>query len=507
MTTIDEVGYKDVAPDPSIADAVGRHHSFTTAIADLVDNSIDAEATHVLIRFLVQNGFVTGLRVIDNGRGMNAAGLDRAMTFGQRRNYAPTDLGHFGLGLKAASLSQADRLDVFSLAHGASAPAGRRILASRATRVVELDHGQVAAALTEPSARIPALRGRAHTQGTIVEWGSIRTFLNSPNLDERTAWLEETIESLRSHLGLVLHRILARGDVSVSIDEFDTNHESAGVARTIHPIDPFALGTGKPVPSTDLNSTCEETQFHLAAYVWPAKQKSSPQFRLYGLPGSRSQGFFVYRHDRLLQAGGWNGIVHGGRNLEFARLALDLSPGLTRHVSINPEKSGVEFDASLRAAIENAASVAGLTFRRFLAEAERASSISRQRNRRPITLSEVRRGLSPDLRESIGDTVTYSEHGPIEIRWKAMRGGTFVDIDLEKRTLWLNAMHRRALGANAGEVDDLPLIKTLLLLLYSRFFEGAMLGAREKDELQAWGELINAALDEELERRAYGEEP
>ena len=117
---------RDVPPDPSIARAVGRHHTFETAIADLVDNSVDAGSRNVLVRFLQRGGAVVGLRLIDDGRGMDAVTIDEAMTFAKKRAYETGDLGHFGLGLKAASLSQADVLRVYSRKYGAQ-PAGRLI--------------------------------------------------------------------------------------------------------------------------------------------------------------------------------------------------------------------------------------------------------------------------------------------------------------------------------------------------------------------------------------------
>lgn len=70
-----------------------------------------------------------------------------------------------------------------------------------------------------------------------------------------------------------------------------------------------------------------------------------------------------------------------------------------------------------------------------------------------------------------------------------------------------NTRHRRALGAVTGMAEDLPLLKMLLLPDCSKCFEGSVLGAREKDELQVWEELSNEAIEEELERRSYGEEP
>ncbi|MCJ1696097.1 ATP-binding protein [Rathayibacter caricis] len=500
MDDIAEVGHRDVPPDPSIADAVGRHHTLGTAIADLVDNSIDAHAERVHLRFLSADGAVHGLRVIDDGDGMDAARIDSAMTFAGRREYAQEDLGHFGLGLKAASLSQADVLDVYSRSRGGTA-VGRRITSASPTHVSELDSGQVAEILAERGATIP---GGSSGKGTVVEWRGVRTFLSSSQDDERTAWLDATVAELRMHLGLVLHRLIAAGRVTITIDEFDTVVQEAGASRTVDPIDPFGYiappGGGDVVA---LRGQLDGETVGLQAHVWPAAQADSPSFRLADRSGERRQGLYIYRNDRLLQAGGWNGIVHGSRDLAYARIVFDLDEVVAHHATINPEKSGVEFDADLREAVEQSDDGHGRGFRDYLALAEQEAAVSRRRNRRPITLAGPRRGLSPELLDTIARSVSFSDHGPIEIRWRTMRGGSFTEIDLDRRTLWMNSRYREALGANTGEADDAPLIKMLLLLLYSRFFEGSMLGGREREELRTWNDLIMAALDEELERSEY----
>lgn len=500
MDRVAEVGHRDVPPDPSIADAVGRHHTLGTAIADLVDNSIDAQARRVHIRFLSADGVVHGLRVIDDGDGMDAGSIDSAMTFAGRREYAPKDLGHFGLGLKAASLSQADVLDVYSRSRGRAA-IGRRITSANPTRVSELDSVQVSGILDARGAVIP---GGSSAKGTVVEWRGIRTFLSSSQDNERTAWLDATFEELRMHLGLVLHRLIAAGRVAITIDEFDTDAQEAGASRTVDPVDPFGyiarLGDREVV---NLHGSLDGEPINLRAHVWPAAQADSPSFRLVDRSGERRQGLFIYRNDRLLQAGGWNGIVHGGRDLAYARIAFDLDNTVAGHATINPEKSGVEFDADLREAVEKSADGEGRGFRDYLALAEQEAMVSRRRNRRPIALAEPRRGLSPELLDTISRSVSFSEHGSIEIRWRTMHGGSFTEVDLDRRTLWMNSRYREALGANTGEADDAPLIKMLLLLLYSRFFEGSMLGGREREELRTWNELIMAALDEELARREF----
>lgn len=97
-------------------EALGRNHAFESALADIVDNSIDAGADNTLIRFVRRGERLISLLIVDDGRGMNERQLDVAMTVGGTRKYGPNDLGRFGLGLKAASFSQARGLTVVSRA-------------------------------------------------------------------------------------------------------------------------------------------------------------------------------------------------------------------------------------------------------------------------------------------------------------------------------------------------------------------------------------------------------
>src|SRR5215471_19991908 len=108
-------GQKVIEADPQIVDAFKNiGYSLPAAIADLVDNSVDATASRVLIRFLHTDDELVSLVVVDDGRGMRERDIDRAMQFGGRRQYRRTDIGMYGMGLKSASLSQADSVTVLS---------------------------------------------------------------------------------------------------------------------------------------------------------------------------------------------------------------------------------------------------------------------------------------------------------------------------------------------------------------------------------------------------------
>ena len=89
-------------------------YNFSTALADIIDNSISAGAKIIDIYASGKEKYVV---ISDNGRGMTKDELKESMRLGscspftERQGY---DLGRFGLGLKTASFSQCKKLTVIS---------------------------------------------------------------------------------------------------------------------------------------------------------------------------------------------------------------------------------------------------------------------------------------------------------------------------------------------------------------------------------------------------------
>lgn len=489
---------REFTPDASIAAAVGRHHTFETAIADLVDNSIDADATKVLLRFLERDGAVIGLRIMDNGSGMDAELLDDAMTFGRKRKYRHGSLGHFGLGLKAASLSQADVLRVYSRRDGGE-PAGRSISSSSPTTVADLDNADVESVLSSMHADF------AISSGTIVEWDEPRTFLSSLDLADRSRWLEERIAAVISHLGIVFHRMIAANKIEITVDVFDVEYDISGAPRTVTTIDPFGY---EPLPNDVypalLKFDLDEAEAFGKAHIWPAAQSGRKEFRLGSRPGSLAQGFYFYRADRLLQIGGWNTLTVNKPELEYARISIDLTEAFDKHVTINPEKAGLELDSDLKKALlEATVGHSSLSFADYLTVVTGARRESRKYTKRPVSLVQLARGFGADMNEAFESTIEFHSAQPIDIRWRVEFLETPLSVDLENRTIWLNEQYREII-AGSGSMDqtDAPFVKTLLVLVFSKYFEGAHLGTREKAEIAAWEQLLTAALRDEIAREA-----
>lgn len=93
-------------PSPSVLMNSMRSigYTFKTALADIIDNSISAEAKNVYINVPINDSDLF-ISVLDDGHGMTRNELFNAMKYGSDRGYSLSDLGRFGLGLKSASLS------------------------------------------------------------------------------------------------------------------------------------------------------------------------------------------------------------------------------------------------------------------------------------------------------------------------------------------------------------------------------------------------------------------
>ena len=105
-----------VQPDPSrvIEGLRDTGYTFNTAVADVVDNSIAADAKHVEIQVGLDPLGEPYFFVVDDGTGMTPDGLRDAMRYGSPPRPVGQSLGKFGMGLKTASTSFCRQLTLVS---------------------------------------------------------------------------------------------------------------------------------------------------------------------------------------------------------------------------------------------------------------------------------------------------------------------------------------------------------------------------------------------------------
>ncbi len=478
-----------LAPDAGLVKSLGANHTLESAIADLIDNSVDAGASRVSVRLLTRNDRLTQVEVLDNGRGMDALAANDAMTIGHQREYTEADLGHFGMGLKAASFGHTDVLTVWSTRYGAT-PVGRRIRRADFSKdfTCEVLSAEVAAGHGGDRQVVLGSEG-----GTSIIWTDVRNAYRGRNANEARSWLSTRNEAVRSHLGVTFHRLLAdkRLQIDVLIDEL--GEALAGPGIPVLPIDPFGYATsGHPEYPKDLVATAGETQVRLRCHIWPAKSDVTG-FRIGTKTGEQFQGFYIYRNDRLLQIGGWSDTATPSPARQLARVVLEDNGAIGPFLTMNPEKSGLKFEPVFHDAINKAESNDGTTFLAFMLDAESiyTDANKRKRQRKPVIRPD--KGVAPAVRKRIGNELSFIDGDSVDIKWKRMPAGEFLDVDHSAKALWLNSRYRTLFAPEGGSLNDAPVLKTLVFLLTHHVFEGQHLGSRDKDEIALWKSVLGAA--------------
>jgi hypothetical protein len=169
------------------------------AIADIVDNSIDAEAPTISIKIQQKSGQPV-ITIADDGQGMTEAILDQAMRLGSLTSRdLNSDLGKFGMGLVTASLSLARQCHVITrTSEGAFSSAwdvDEIVLQNRFVKHLDKANDEECALL---KSEIGAAKN-----GTLV------TLSKCDNLGNRN--LTSFAANLRHHLGRVHRYFIAAG--------------------------------------------------------------------------------------------------------------------------------------------------------------------------------------------------------------------------------------------------------------------------------------------------------
>ncbi len=320
-------------------------YSFESALADIVDNSISADATKIEIVNDVDPASGPYLAIIDNGRGMSPDELTQAMQHGSRspREVREAgDLGRFGLGLKTASFSQCRRLTVVSRQNGQ--------LAARCwdlDLVVEKDEWILRLLDEEEISRFP-LVDRIGPTGTLILWEKLdRLDALGNHPDQVYAALNQLFGVVRPHLALTFHRFIAPepGDgttkVAMSIN-----------GAPIDAIDPFArLSTPRSDPHDVEIIRMQQGEITVQAFTLPHHQRlSAEHLRALELGSSlvETQGLYVYRAKRLISGGSWLGLARRAELTKLLRVRVDVPTALDTEWSVDVRKSRARPPAAVR---------------------------------------------------------------------------------------------------------------------------------------------------------------
>lgn len=471
-------------------------YTFEQAVADIVDNSVSAEAKNIVLKFLTTGDELKLFVVADDGKGMSEQKLSEAMRFGSADDYDENGLGKYGLGLKLASLSHAATFEVLTRRDGHSA--GRRWTLeglSKDWQCEVLDGKHVGRVMDSLH---PDLRGSR--TGTIIVWHKIDRL----NLGKQgfVKGLENLCRRLHSHLGLHFHRFIESAGVKIWTEVRAFDSEIRARRLLIPSINPF----GYPVsgnPDYPQNQRVEIPNcgsLPVKACIWPPNSKSQ-EYKLGGKAAAR-QGFYFYRKDRLIQAGGWNGVMEHETDphSSLARLAIDLPSELDSSFGLSVQKSKVVTPPVFVAAVAQSKDRHGdLWFSKYRKAADQAyRHDDRATEEYPLVPIE---GIPADLvslaRVQLAEGRQRKIRG-VRFVWAALPKPDFFEIDRETLVVRLNRNYRSAiLSGRRGTATDVPLLKLLLFFVLEAELDRDRTTAARKARLDSINRLLSEAVEYE----------
>lgn len=300
-------------------------YSFESALSDILDNSISANAKNIWIYSRPSDDpFIT---ILDDGDGLSRAELIEAMRYGADPNQKreETDLGRFGLGLKMASLSQCRCLTVISKTDG-----GITSCRWNLDRVIETNEWTLQILTIEDVIDLPSMKDLlSMSHGTLVVWQ------NLDKLKERATdvseLMKETLQSCKKHLSLVFHRFMEpiKNPLSIYLNN-----------DKLVPLDPFFTSSNLTAQLPEQTILIQGEKVIVKPYVLPPESKMKPaDIEKIGGLQRNLQGFWVYRNKRLIIPGTWFKLSRSKELSKLARVRVDIPNSLDSIWDIDVKKS------------------------------------------------------------------------------------------------------------------------------------------------------------------------
>lgn len=242
LNALRQVGYRNTA----------------TAVAELVDNSIEAEAKKITIVTLSAREPVAKrtvyrvqkIAVLDDGKGMTPDELGRCLSLGWGTRLDTREgLGRFGFGLKGSSLSQAELVEVYSWQHGT---VHKTYLDLPEVKDGRQQYLKSVEETSLPKEIVEAVGGKIGSSGTLVLWSKLDgvDFKRPSTLFSR----------MQEELCRIYRHFLDDNDDygekrDVSLVDFDLDNNKVEASHELKPNDPLYLLEPSSCPDSDGKAT------------------------------------------------------------------------------------------------------------------------------------------------------------------------------------------------------------------------------------------------------------
>ena len=341
--------YIDLPPNPAglIEGLRDTGYTFNNALADIIDNSIDAKAKEIsiLIQLDVEGKIV--ISVTDNGIGMTKERLVAAMAYGSRSDKGRDRLGKFGLGLKTASTAFCRRLSVISRSTDC------------VSNKVTWDLDYVAKTNKWHALQSPATKDEVALidriskggSGTLVLWENVDRAIkvyDDPAGSHARKALDKLIGEFTEHAALVYHRFL-----ETPIGGPPSTLRMTINGKPLIPWDPFCenLAGTKKVVEKEVGLTLpdgSDASFTFRAFVLPrADEIADPVQKKNAKISADNQGIYIYRERRLIHCADWLGMYSIEPHYTLLRAEISFTHTLDEAFQVDIKKSRISLDDTL----------------------------------------------------------------------------------------------------------------------------------------------------------------
>lgn len=350
---------EDALPNPEylIKSIAEQGYSLETSLADLMDNSISANGNKMEV-LIDMDSEPFRLFLADNGNGMTEDELSQNMQFpssSPERERLNSDLGRFGLGMKTASFSQTRKFTVLSKKKGEKKYHGRTwdvdFLKTNGWKIIINSEEEVEKLICQYNYLSNEYFNRFedYDPNTIVIWNGLYKFENHLKEKFRQDALKREITEVTSdYLALVFHRFMER---KINPLQIRINNQ------IVKPFNPFPEEEKDFRQIEPKQSAFSEDVIKIEGFVLPSRAISESSkgitkwtTRYRGLMDM--EGLYIYRTDRIILFGGWNGIVKKAPRLQLARLRVEVGNSVDDLLHLNVAKSQIVVPHELRSAFE-----------------------------------------------------------------------------------------------------------------------------------------------------------
>ncbi len=358
MDVIDIKNFEDAPPNPEflIKSIAEQGYSLETSLADLIDNSISAGANQIEILIDTENEPFT-LFLADNGSGMSEETLKSNMQFPSSSpdiDRETNDLGRFGLGLKTASFAQTRCFTVMSrdsLEHKFKARTWdvEFLKFKNEWKIIVEDSNSIESDLNHYKKLNKGFLNEFQNfqVKTIVIWKGLYKFENYINeIDKKEELKREITEVTSEYLSLVFHRFLENESSPLQI-RVNNN--------IIKPFNPLPMGQSDFRKLESNRKQFQTDNIKIEGFILPSRSldESKESLSIWTQPNKSlmdMEGMYIYRANRIILYGGWNGVIKKSPRLQLARMKVDIGNSVDKYFHLNVAKSSIIIPYDLRMA-------------------------------------------------------------------------------------------------------------------------------------------------------------